>query len=122
MAHMVEWDGNNVMVQLSGAISLSEITDVTIEVNSDDRFVHMKYSIYDFTNVSDMISKNRDFSNIVQMDKSSAQWKKQLKIANVSNNRDILEVTEEYAIRVLETSWDVQNFATIDEARAWCCN
>ena len=120
MSHSIEWIANDAIVRLSGDITLSEIYDIAVIINSDDRFLHMKYRIYEFNHVNTFIPNENEMANLVEIGERSTSWNKELRIGIVSQDIKIFELVKEYAKRMKLSDWEIKMFPKIQEAMDWC--
>ena len=120
MSHCIKWSDNNTLIKLKGDVSLGDMLDITMIINSDNRFSKMKYRIYDFNEVTSFQAPEYEMSNIVEINEKSTSWNNKLKIAAVSSDQKIAEIVKEFTKRMKSSGWEIVLFSTVQEAMVWC--
>ncbi|MCG6187860.1 hypothetical protein [Maribellus maritimus] len=120
MANEISWNNSNIIVRFNGIVSADEIMSVNDLIYGDSRFDSMDYQIFDYSKVEKMAMNEIDTEVIGTLDKTASMWNRKLKVAVVSTNGFIDNLTQTYKKTISDTAWEVRSFSSIKDALQWC--
>lgn len=120
MSYELSWTGNEVIISFRGDVDFHEITEVDDIIYGDPRFEKQKYQIWDFRRVDSFIISTVEARVIGGIDRDTSMWNDNIKLAAVSQDHHIVEMTMEYKEEMKDTKWQIRMFDTFDDAYAWC--
>ncbi len=121
MPYTTSWEANGIVWMFSGHVSAEEIQRANDEFYKDPRSDTAKYQLIDALNVDSVEWQEADIKEIAAMDAGAGQVIRNLKVAYVSNNKEISEKLEKYIeiSRILNKSWSFRGFDRIAAALDW---
>ena len=120
MGYRIDWIGNNAIISLEGRVNFSDISDIDEKLYADPRFGGLQYQIWDFTQIEKLVMSSPEASILGVLDRNSSVWKKQVKMAMVTGEKEIIELIREYEKELKGTNWLVGIFGDLETARNWC--
>ncbi len=120
MSFSIEWINNNAKINMRGDITLHDVLDITLIINSDDRFSNMEYRLYDLSEVNSFLSCNKLMDHLVEINETSSSWNRNLKIAIVSKDQNTREIVKEFTKKIVYINWQVKLFSSVKIALQWC--
>jgi len=120
MPNSIEWIGSNIIVSFEGTLTAKEIMEVDDLIYGDVRFDTMKFQIFDYSKISKLEINEIESEVIGTLDKTASVWNKRLKVAVVSDNKIINNLTDKYKKALHGSLWKVKNFTSKEEALIWC--
>jgi glycerophosphoryl diester phosphodiesterase len=119
MTFNINWDKRGVYVKFRGVVTAQDLIDANNYVISNANFDKIHYQIFDFSNIDDFKITSYDINIIGVMDKSQTTVKKKMKVAVVSDDDYVKEITGEYAQIMSNSDWDTKVFPTNELAKKW---
>ncbi len=116
----MSWIGNEVLITFEGDVDFHDITEVDDKIYGDPRYEKQKYQLWDFQQVKTFKVNPVEARVIGVVDKNSAVWNNDIKLAVVATDEHVLNMTLEYREELKDTNWQVRIFESMDEARVWC--
>ena len=86
----------------------------------DERFDNMRFQIFDISKVTKVNAPESDISVIAALDRSSAKWNPNVKVACITEDDYSMQLIEIYASYLMDIEWEVKIFTNFDDALAWC--
>jgi len=120
MIYKFEWIDNNAHVTFGGELVFNDINQADQKIFGDLRFDLMKYAIFDFSNIKKLNITTEEAQIIGLLDKSSNIWYRNIRIALVSTNPKLIELSEIYKTNLTGSKWTAQIFKDFDSALKWC--
>ena len=120
MSYQMSWTENDVIITFEGEVDFHEITAVDDKLYEDPRFDKQRYQVWDFREVNTFKITSIEASVIGVLDKNSSVWNNNIKLAAVSTDKHIIEMTLEYRKELEDTNWQVRIFDNMQEAKKWC--
>ena len=115
-----EWIDNNAHVTFGGDLRFSDINQADEKIFGDLRFDLMKYAIFDFSNIQKLNITKEEAQIIGILDRSSNIWYRSIKIALITTNIELMELSEIYRTNLIGSKWTVKIFIDFDAALKWC--
>ena len=119
MTFNINWDKDGVYVKFSGVVTAQDLIDANNYVLSNANFESINYQIFDFLHVDDFKVTSHDITLIAMMDKSQIESKKEMKIAILTMNNYVKELTLEYDQFMTGSDWETKIFETAEAAKEW---
>jgi hypothetical protein len=119
MTFNIIWDKEGVYVKFRGVVTAQDLIDANNYVLSNANFDSICYQIFDFLDIDDFNISSYDIEIIAMMDKSQSEIKKEMKIAIVTKNNYIKEITSEYDQYMTGSDWETKIFDSIEIAKFW---
>ncbi len=120
MTFNINWDKNGVYVKFRGIVNAQDLIDANNYVISNKIFEEIDYQIFDFSSIDEFKILTEDINIIGTMDKSQSEFKKNMKVAIITQNASVKEITYEYDKLMTGSSWITKIFPDVDSARIWC--
>ena len=120
MTFNINWDKNGVYVKFRGIVNAQDLIDANNYVISNKIFEEIDYQIFDFSSIDEFKILTEDINIIGTMDKSQSEFKKNMKVAIITQNASVKEITYEYDKLMTGSSWITKIFHDVDSARIWC--
>ena len=120
MSHELSWTGNEVIISFSGDVDFYEITEVDDVIYGDPRFEKQIYQIWDFRRVDSFKISTVEAKVIGGIDRDTSMWNDNIKLAAVSQDQHIIDMTMDYKEVMKDTNWQIRMFDTFDDAYSWC--
>lgn len=120
MSHELSWTGNEVIISFGGDVDFHEITEVDDVIYGDPRFEKQKFQIWDFRRVDSFKISTVEARVIGGIDRDTSMWNDNIKLAAVSQDQHIIDMTMDYKDEMKDTNWQIRIFDTFDDAYAWC--
>ena len=119
MTFNINWDKKGVYVKFRGVVTAQDLIDANNYVISNANFETINYQIFDFLNIDDFKITSYDINIIGVMDKSQVGFKKEMKIAVLTQDDYVREITTKYDHLMAGSNWVTRIFADINSARQW---
>lgn len=120
MIYKFEWIDNNAHVTFDDAVNFNDINQADEKIFSDLRFDLMKYAIFDFSNIQKFNVTKEEAQIIGILDKSASIWNRNIRIALVSTNIELIAMSEVYKTNLIGSKWTVRIFSDFENALKWC--
>jgi hypothetical protein len=120
MSYQMSWTKNDVLITFEGEVDFHEITEVDDKLYEDLRYDKQSHQIWDFREVNNFKITSIEARVIGVLDKSSSIWNNDIKLACVTTDKHIIEMTLEYKNELKDTNWQVRIFDNMQEAQNWC--
>jgi hypothetical protein len=119
MTFNINWDKNGVYVKFRGNVTAQDLIDANNYVISNANFETIEYQIFDFLHIDEFTITSYDMSIIGVMDRAQTDFKKEMKVAILTQDDYVIEITSEYEQLMTGTDWGTKILPSIEEARAW---
>lgn len=119
MTFNINWDKTGVYVKFRGIVNSQDLIDANNYVISNKNFETISYQIFDFNNIDEFNITKEDIIIIGTMDKSQTDFKKDMKVAIVTQDDYVRKITTDYDQIMSDSSWDTKIFSDVDSARKW---
>lgn len=114
------WNNNNVIIECSGDFTTPDFIFANNLLIGDIRFDKMKYQIWDFRKVNEVLMDEGTLEVVKALDKSSMVWNSNLKVALVAEEDYHKEILETFISMLDSLSWPTKLFDNMDNALKWC--
>lgn len=119
MTFNIKWHKKGVFLKFRGVVNSQDLIDANNYLISNADFETIDYQIFDFSEIDDFQITAYDMAIIGSMDKSQAEFNKKMKVAVISNDDYIKELTREYNAFMIGTDWVSKVFNNIETAKKW---
>ena len=119
MTFNIKWDKKGVYVKFHGIVNAQDLIDANNYIISNANFETIHFQIFDFLDIDDFNITSYDISIIGVIDKSQSVINKEMKIAIVTQNDYVKEITSEYDQIMEESSWITKIFPDYHSANKW---
>jgi len=119
MTFNITWDKKGAYIKFRGVVNAQDLIDANNYLISNVNFDGINYQIFDFLNIDDFKITSFDISIIGVMDKSQTEFKKEMRVAIVTQNDYVREITREYKELMKESTWVTKVFDDIEIAKQW---
>lgn len=119
MTFNIKWHKKGVFLKFRGIVNSHDLIDANNYLISNANFETIDYQIFDFSEINDFQITTYDMAIIGSMDKSQAGFNKKIKIAVITNDDYIKELTKEYNKYMSGTDWTSRVFNDIETAKKW---
>ncbi len=122
MEYELKWHDNNIVVKFEGNVTYENIVNVDNYIFGDSRFDSMKFAIFDFSKVNNVIITKEELSIISVLDSGASRWNKKLNLIFITNenNNFVHETVITYTNLMKENSWEIKHFLKLEDALEWC--
>ena len=119
MTFNINWEKQGVYVKFRGNVTAQDLIDANNYVISNAQFDTIEYQIFDFLHIDKFNVSSYDITIIGVMDKSQTDFKKDMKIAILTQDDYVREIIAEYDHLMADTDWVTQIFPNIDSVNLW---
>jgi hypothetical protein len=112
------WEERGLVRRFVGHVTAEELANSAILGQQDPRFDSMRYVINDFRDCTSVNTPPEAIEEIAATDAGAAKSNDRIHIATVSDNPDVLAITEMYQ-RAGYSPYPTRNFNTLEAAREW---
>ena len=119
MTFNINWDKEGVYLKFRGVVNAQDLIDANNYLISNARFESITYQIFDFLDIDDFKVTSFDISIIATIDKSQTEFKKEMKIAILTRDETVKEITKEYDQQMIGSGWITKRFEDVNAAREW---
>jgi hypothetical protein len=119
MTFNIKWDKKGVYVKFHGVVNAQDLIDANNYVISNANFESISFQIFDFLDKEDFKITSYDINIIGAMDKSQSDFNKEMKVAIVTQDDYVKEITSEYIDIMKDSHWKIQIFSDYDSAIKW---
>lgn len=122
MAYAVQWSEQGVLVTMTGPVDIKELNEANGRLHGDARFDAMRYQLWDLLGASLGSITRREIEQPSAIDLVAARMNAHVKVALVTDSPHDIQICEHYAARSasLGSPWEIQIFADLAAAQAWC--
>lgn len=119
MTFNIKWGKKVVYVKFRGIVTAQDLIDANNYLISNSEFENIHNQIFDFDEITGFFISKGDIEMIAAMDKAQAEWNKEMKVAVVTTDEQVIEINKKYK-KILEGSgWEIKDFKTLKEAQEW---
>ena len=119
MTFNINWDKKGVYVKFRGIVTPQDLIDANNYVISNANFESIDYQIFDFLHIEDFKISFYDITIIASMDKSQTEFIKDMKVAIVTQDDYVREITTEYDQFMAGSNWITKIFTSFETAEEW---
>ena len=119
MTFNIKWGKKVVHVKFRGIVNAQDLIDANNYLISNSEFENIHNQIFDFLDITDFLITKEDIEIIAGMDKAQSEWNKVMKVAIVTNDIAVTEITKEYKKKMEGSGWITQIFNDAIEAQEW---
>lgn len=119
MTFNINWDKKGVYVKFRGIVTAQDLIDANNYLISNANFETIDYQIFDFSTIDDFQITTYDIRIIGVMDKSQTDFKKEMKVAIITEDDYVREITTEYDHIMSESKWITRVFSDYNAAKKW---
>ncbi len=119
MTFNINWDPKGVYVKFRGIVTAQDLIDANNYVISNGNFEDIDYQIFDFLHIDDFKVTSYDIDIVTTMDKTQLEVKEKMKIAVITQDNYVREITSEYEDSMKETGWETRIFESLEKAKNW---
>lgn len=119
MTFNIKWGKKVVHVKFRGIVTAQDLIDANNYLISNSEFENIHNQIFDFMDIADFSITKNDIEIVATMDKAQSEWNKIMKVAIVTVDNEVSEITQ-YYIKLMEgTDWNTRIFNDPIEAQEW---
>lgn len=121
MPYNTIWEKRGVMWRFYGDVTAEEISNANDEFYTDERSDRTRYQIIDALQVTSVEWTEQDISVTAAYDIGADRIIKNVKVAYVANDEEIISKLEKYieiSIK-LNSSWQFRGFTELQPAKRW---
>lgn len=124
MPYRTTWEPEGIVWEFEGDVTAEEIQRANAEFYGDERSDSSKYQIIDATDVTSVEWTEIDINVTAAYDIGADRSVKNLKVAYVARDEEIVELLEKYVgiSRRMNSSWKFEGFRDMSSARAWAAS
>ena len=119
MGFIIDWRESNVIITFLDILSFDEMYEAKKAIYGDSRYDNMKYQIMNLSNVHKIQLTKQDILVLFTLEKSSAIWNDNLKLAIITLDKNFIEMISYYFKIMRNTNWNLKVFDTTDGAHEW---
>lgn len=119
MTFNINWDKKGVYIKFRGVVTAQDLIDANNYVISNANFELINYQIFDFLTIENFKITSYDINIIGVMDKSQTDFKKEMKVAIITEDDYVKKITSEYDQIMSGSNWITKTFSTFEDAKAW---
>jgi len=119
MTFNINWDKRGAYVKFHGIVSAQDLIDANNYLISNANFEGINYQIFDFLNIEEFKITSFDISIIGVMDKAQTEFKKEMKIAILTQDNYVRKITKEYDQLMEGSNWITKIFDNMENAKQW---
>lgn len=121
MSHTTTWEKHGIYWQFYGIVDAKEYLATDAELYNDPRSDHIKYWIWDGTDIEELAISDMHAELIASADWAATEHNKNVKGAIIATDPGIKNLMEVYIETSMEfeSSWQVKIFDNIKDARQW---
>lgn len=121
MPYRTYWQERGILWEFYGDVTADEIEEANTDFYRDERSDRARFQIIDARQVTSVEWAERDIKITAAYDIGAASVLKDVKVAYVADNVEILSLLDQYAelSRRLTSSWQFQGFTDLDSALDW---
>jgi len=121
MPHTTTWEKDGIHWQFYGVVDEKEYFETDVELYNDPRSDHIKYWIWDATDIKKLAVDKIHAELIAASDWAATEHNHGVKGAMVAPNNDIRSLMELYikTSSEFESRWQFKIFGNIEDARQW---
>lgn len=119
MTFNIKWYKNGVYLKFRGIVTAQDLIDANNYVISNAEFESIDYQIFDFEDIDEFRIKSHDINIVGTMDKSQSDFNKEMKVAVVTNDNYVKEITTEYDQIMTGSKWVTRIFQSYELAKKW---
>jgi hypothetical protein len=123
MIERYNWMENDICFEFSGDLNLSTVMQMQSIVFSSSKFDSMNYQILNFMKIDSAQFSKMDALIISALTKNAIRWNKNMKVAFVTQNAEIIKICKFIKRELKNTEWEFKIFRDMSIAQSWClCN
>lgn len=121
MSYQIIWENNGVISRFYGVLRPEIHIAALNALFGDSRIEDVKYIIGDFSQVNGHLLSEKDIEYPVAVTAGAASYLKNLKIALVAKDEEIIDLCKGYIelFGQINTTWEVRLFDNLDAAKDW---
>ena len=119
MTFNINWDKKGVYVKFRGVVTAQDLIDANNYVISNGSFEKIVYQIFDFLHIDDFKITSYDIDIIATMDKGQTNFKEKMKVAIITQDDYVKEISTEYEKSMENSGWKTKIFDNYDLAKEW---
>lgn len=119
MTFNITWSPNGVYIKFRGSVIAHDLIDANNYVISNAEFESIQYQIFDFLDIDEFKISSYDINIIGAMDKSQSNFKKEMKVAVLTQDDYVRELITEYDQIMSGSSWHTKIFSDYETAKVW---
>jgi hypothetical protein len=119
MTFNIKWDKKGAYIKFRGTVNAQDLIDANNYLISNANFEGINYQIFDFLNIEDFKITSFDISIVGVMDKSQSEFNKEMKVAILTQDDYVREITREYEELMEGSNWTTKVFDNMTSAKQW---
>lgn len=119
MPYKIIWEDKGIYIKWFGIISAEENIRLNGEIYGTKLFETIDYQIGDFLDAEYATFSERDIYIIATLEKQASRWNKNLKVAHIANDPEIINAIRSYELNMRESGWEFGLFDNLEDARKW---
>lgn len=121
MAYTVTWFENGFHAKFTGTLGFAGINGARSLFFEDERATHVRYMVYDFSDVETFILEELDPNYFAITDKGSNSYIREIQLALVAKDPSAQQLCKEYIKKsqTLGSTWMIKLFDNPADAQSW---
>ena len=119
MTFNINWDKEGVYIKFRSVVIARDLIDANNYIISNANFESIDYQIFDFLDIEDFKITPYDIAIIATMDKSQTEFNNDMKVAIITTDDYVREITTEYDQYLTDSNWITRTFEDVENARQW---
>lgn len=119
MTFNIKWGKKVVHVKFRGKVTSQDLIDANNYLISNSEFENIHNQIFDFLDITEFQITKSDIEIVATMDKAQSEWNTMMKVAVVTTDKSVKDITQHYINLMDETGWSTRIFDDPIEAQEW---
>ncbi len=119
MPYEITWKTEGILWTFHGSLTGEDAIQANLDIYGDPRFDDLRYQIVDISKVEQFDIPSESLETAAAMDEAAALNNPRLVVAVVAPEGEALRVAEMYKSAMRSSSWKVEIFCSMEEAREW---
>ncbi len=125
MPYTTKWKGKGFYIKFSGLVTSDEIVQASLDMQGDERFDDLRYTLSDYLGIEDVGFEIdafiKEISAHARINAAAAKSNPKIKRAIVAINETVITFTNLYDSESssLGSPWKLKTFSSIAEAEDW---
>ena len=119
MPYRIEWEKSGIHTTWTGLVSSKAVLAFQREIQEDDRFDRLRYSLHDFAGCTAVSAATEEMEEVAYKDLAGASSNKYpIKIAFITANPEVIDLIRLYT-QTGASPYPTKIFTDLASARAW---
>ena len=119
MPYKISWENEGVIWTFYGVLAGEEVIQANLDIYGDPRFDNLRYQLVDISAVEQFKISDEALETAAAMDEAATLSRPRLVVAVIAAKGEALRVAELYKSAMKTSSWKVEIFCSMQEAKEW---